>query len=696
MLAYSVALVGGVIITGQMAGRALFLSALPREAIPYKYMLPPLALMLATAVYAHVTATWRRDRVISGFCLVAAAGAVAFRVHLGGAGRGDLVTLCALFVFLEIVGSLAVLQFWTFASDIFDTREAKRLFGLIAGGSAVSNVLFGAVLSSLASRLDPADLLLVIAASLLVCVVVVRLIAGPCRADLPPDALQPPARPESGGGRPGLLDDLRVILAEPLVRTIAAVVILVALASGLADYVLDLTLQRYYGDDGQGMVAFLGRFRLIAGLLSMGLQFFLAARLLERFGVLGGLALLPATMALGSGAVLLAGGALWAAALPRACDVVLKYTVHNAAVNLLYLPIDPAVRARAKALLDGIVKPPLVGLLGLAFLFADRVAPLTPVEWGLPLLVVALLWLLLMRPAGRQYVEALTRSLRLRKLDLDAEPVDLTDDSSIRVVRESLRADDEGRVFHAMYLALQIPHVDFRADLEPLVHHPSAQIRRFALRQLAMAGGDVALQALREALRDEELDIRGVAVEELCVADAATPEEIDRFLTAPEPRLRAAAALGMLRQGGMPALALVGPTLRDLLEAEEADVRLEGVRAVRYLGEPQMAPFLIPRLADADLRVRDWAVRGAGGAPLLGERPVAAGGPRAGRGDGAGNARGAAAGGGGDRQPAGDGPAAGTAAAATGAPVAGRRAGLAGPAPSSAPGAARRAARGAP
>lgn len=56
MLIYSVALVGGVIITGQLAGRALFLSALPREAIPYKFILPPLALMLASTAYAWLGA----------------------------------------------------------------------------------------------------------------------------------------------------------------------------------------------------------------------------------------------------------------------------------------------------------------------------------------------------------------------------------------------------------------------------------------------------------------------------------------------------------------------------------------------------------------------------------------------------------------------------------------------------------------
>jgi hypothetical protein len=61
MLVYSVALVGGVTITGQFASRALFLSELPRSAIPFKYILPPLVLMVVSAFYAHIAGRVRRD-----------------------------------------------------------------------------------------------------------------------------------------------------------------------------------------------------------------------------------------------------------------------------------------------------------------------------------------------------------------------------------------------------------------------------------------------------------------------------------------------------------------------------------------------------------------------------------------------------------------------------------------------------------
>jgi AAA family ATP:ADP antiporter len=385
-------------------------------------------------------------------------------------------------------------------------------------------------------------------------------------------------------------------------------VLLTALASSVADYLMDLSLQQRYGDDGQGMIAFLGTFRLISGIASGALQFLLAGRLLERFGVAAGLALLPATMALSAGVVFVASGALWATALPRAGDVVLKYTVNNAALNLLYLPIDPALRARARAILEGVIKPPLVGVLGLLFLSADR-WNLTPMQWAVPLLLVALLWLLL-APATRQYVIALTRSLRLRRLDLYAEPLNLSDNSSVRVIRASLRSEDDGRVVHALSLLLQIPDIDWSADLVPLAAHESAQIRHFALRRLASLGGDVGSGSIRSALNNDDLDIRSVAVEEVCRAGIAQ-QEVDAYLGAAEPRIRAAAALGVLRQGDQSNRQLAEFHFHTLLDDPSPRVRLAGVRATQHLGESSMAPYLIPWLQDENLEVRAAAIGAA-------------------------------------------------------------------------------------
>ena len=98
MLLYSLAAVGGVIITGQLVSRALFLSSLPESAIPYKVILSPLVLMVTTAVYTGYAGRWRRDHLIVVSCALMVLGVGAFRLLLETGVRGEFAFLCALFV----------------------------------------------------------------------------------------------------------------------------------------------------------------------------------------------------------------------------------------------------------------------------------------------------------------------------------------------------------------------------------------------------------------------------------------------------------------------------------------------------------------------------------------------------------------------------------------------------------------------
>ena len=61
--------------------------------------------------------------LLAAFC---AAFWALFKLNEGGT-----VIYPALYIFVEAMGSLVVIQFWTMANDVFHAREAKRLFGLI-------------------------------------------------------------------------------------------------------------------------------------------------------------------------------------------------------------------------------------------------------------------------------------------------------------------------------------------------------------------------------------------------------------------------------------------------------------------------------------------------------------------------------------------------------------------------------------
>ncbi|MFC1712595.1 hypothetical protein ACFL6S_02940 [Candidatus Poribacteria bacterium] len=111
MLLYSIATVGGVVITGKLLSRALFLSVLPASAVPLKFILPPIFLAPVILIYTRVAGRIQRDQSIILVNALTFIGVFSFCLLLNTAFENHFVVLCALFVFFDVISSLAMIQY---------------------------------------------------------------------------------------------------------------------------------------------------------------------------------------------------------------------------------------------------------------------------------------------------------------------------------------------------------------------------------------------------------------------------------------------------------------------------------------------------------------------------------------------------------------------------------------------------------
>jgi len=609
MLLLSLLSVGGVVITGQIVARSLFLSALPASAIPLRFIVPPLLLVAATAEYSRRLGRDGQAGVRVRTCLALAAAVLACRGLLATPLRNERVFLLLLFSVLEIAGSLAMIQFWTLAGGVFDAREARRLFGLISSGSAISNVAFGLFLRRVAAQVSPENLLWTVVASLLAGAFVVAQLER--RHVHRPRAV--PARTAAARTAPaGPLAGLRDSLSSPLVATLAGLAVLTAAIANVTDYQLDLALKAGFGGDGAGMIGFLAKLRLVAGIAGFFVQVFAAGWLMERLGVLAALLLLPAAVGLGSLSILATGGALWAVAAPRAADVALKYSVNDSAFNLLYLPLAPDVRGRAKAVVDGVLKPPTVALLGLLFLAVDRFARVPFVYWSVPALALTAAWLAGVLRAERRYVRALAESIALRRIDPSRERLLFSDETSRRVLASALADPGPERVVHALTLLRGTAGADFGPQVGRLLSHPSPDVRAAALEHLAEAPSPALASAVRGCLDDDAPAVRVAAVHAVArlLGHQAVAGLAGR-LSDPSVEVRAAAVLALVRDGGLGGFLHAGGALHTMLGSEDPAERREGAKVLGALGVSSFYHPLLELVADEDRSVRLAAIRAA-------------------------------------------------------------------------------------
>jgi len=624
MFLYSLAAVGGGVVLGRAVSRSLFLSVLPETATPYKFILPPFFVIVAVIYYNRLVPRYPMYRLIAVTNLLMIVGLFFFRYFLDSSFGHSFSFVASLYVYFEVVVTLIGIQFWTFAGEIFNPREAKRLFGLIATGGVLSNALAGVGLRAALSSISSKDLIFAVIVGLLIGVGCVWIL-GKQKEQIA--ATPAPSLPRQLDYKStSIWNELREIMRDPMAMTLGALIIITSLVANITDFQLDLSLQRFYAQDSQGMLAFLGTFQIYVGVAAVLVQFLLTNRVLERFGLVAGLLLLPLAIGGGSLAFLVSGGALWAMALPRGTDMTLRFTVNDASLNVLFLPIRESLRRRVKSTLDGVIKPPIMALLGLFFLlFLHNGNNQTGVQtgdvlpWSFVILVLVVIWVLLVLRTRRQYETALVASIKGHRFAFEQTTFDIKDETTVELIIRQLKSESSNPlgVIHMLEMLKPSEAMDWHPHILPLLEHPLPEARHLAAHYFEEHAthiqADNALIALLRMFNDKHHDVRSAAILAYCaLTGEAALERIVPLLDAPELATRQAAIVGLMKYAGISGVMESATTLKKMFDSNNPVEREAGAAVLGSLQIKNYYQPLLRLLDDPDETVQARSIRSAG------------------------------------------------------------------------------------
>jgi hypothetical protein len=511
----------------ETARDALFLARLPASHLAFVY------LAIAAVAVAVSQVPWGRRR---------ASGAYGLSALLGG---GALVTLLfwlllrgesplelyALYVWTGLLGSMAVLQFWMLLGDLYTLGEAKRLYSRVWLGS-----LLGATTGAAAARMvagTASASALVLAAA----VVLALTAAGPALL-LGRAAARATPRPR---GAASLADGLRVLKADAYVRALAVLVLVSTIALTLADYVFKSTVARNVPTEQLG--EFFGGFYTVLNLLALGAQLVLGGWLFQAIGLQRALWVLPSLVFLGAAGLALGGGLL-AALLLKGVDGSLRNSLHRTGTELLFVPLKPGVRNRAKPLVD-IVGQRGGQALASILILSEAVLARGEVVLAGAAAATALVWIALVADLKALYLDVFRVALREGTLRpaIDLPPVDL---ASLETLIGALNSSDD----HEVLAAIDLLQVEGRARLVPalILYHPSQAVVLKSLQLFAREGRSDFLPAAERLMQHADPEIRAAA---LRARTSASPdgELLLASLADPSPLVRATAIVGCVAFG---------------------------------------------------------------------------------------------------------------------------------------------------
>ena len=609
MAAYAANAIGAVVV-GRSIRDALYLAHRPAKGLAGMYVLSSGVIVLVSWLYARVADKVPRGTLNAASAVICAAFCAIAWVLLG-ANTGDWI-YPALYIFVEAMGSLIVIQFWTMANDVFHAREAKRLFGLIGGGGTLANMVFGLLVGKYAKVVGADNLLWLMVGQLLLCAVLAK---GAARlASTAPLVMQ--RTTSASRTKPSLLTAAGIlsVLGSKHLVLVAGIAAASAATVTVVDFQFKIAAAAAMQQDE--LAGYFGRFYGICGGIALAIQLWVTGRVLERFGILASLLPLPTGLALGSmfSAVMPAPG-LFVQSLAKGSDTIFRYTINDASMQLLYVPVQPHVRGRAKAFIDGVLKPTAIAFTGaLLFFYKQQGGEHRSLTW--PVMVGVVLWIVLLVRARGEYVKSLVESLERRHLDLSATPLAGHNEATARALRSALHGDP-ATALHAITLLQHAGGAaEFSADLRQLLWSQDARVRAAAVDWLGTFRVSAAVTEMRGLLEDPSPEVRASALGAVCaIEQEEAVATVTPFLDpqkAPEAIVRAAAAVALIRHAGLDGVLAAAEPLKALLAAQDPADRASAADALGNIGVRGFYRPLLSFLKDQSPMVRRRAIAAAG------------------------------------------------------------------------------------
>ncbi len=593
--------------------RGLFIEKLGAENLPWIQFGAGIVIGFIMQGYTRTIALaprrWMIPITLTGIVVAMSAFWVLF-----GQYPTSRVVAVGFYLFGLIIGILLISQFWTLANDVYDPRQAKRIFGFIGAGASLGGFAGATMTSTFVERIGTNSVLLVSAITLAVCTTIVAAIIRKEPAAGQSDASKTGEESGVSGS-----EAIRLLRSSRHLQTIAMVIGFAAIGAAIIEQQLNMAAAAQKGATNVGAVtAFLSQVGAYTSLIGFVIQITLTSRIHRYLGIGFALLIIPVVDS-ATGLLMLTSGALWTSGLARVMDTSLRYTVDKTTREILFLPLPVDVKYQAKPFIDVTVDRVAKGLGALMLLVLVQ-------PWGLALswpqlsyasITMMAIWGAFALNARREYLKAFRRSIEQQDVRPAEVRLDTADLSSIETLLTELSHPEPRRVLYAIDM---LEALDKRQLVTPLLlHHQSADVRTRALRVARYTNRDRAdhwLPGVERALSDEDGEVRLAAARALATLRGEAAVDVMRpYLDHADPNLVVTAAAA-LASSELPSDVDRAEETFKRLSADSSEAaaerRRQVARALGLVANPRFRPLLVPLMYDDNYFVARAAVNSAG------------------------------------------------------------------------------------
>ncbi|HVP48224.1 MAG TPA: Npt1/Npt2 family nucleotide transporter [Bryobacteraceae bacterium] len=591
---------------------AMFLNKFNIDKLPYLYILIAGAGGVLAYLYTRIALKSSLTTAVSWTMLIAIVCLVALWWLVG---LKNLPWMLYVFnIWVSLFSIVLFSQGWLVAANLFDSRQAKRLYGLLGLGAVVGAAV-GSAVTTLTVRIVGTQNLI------LVCAVIVALAFGAFLGAIRQagDSLSGARAADTEKQEFSPRDIFASIGRSRHLQLIIAITLLTFIVDELVDFQFQLFARRSFR--GNDLTAFFATFFVYLNLISLVLQLFFTAWIVRHIGVGGTLRIMPASITAASIAAAAVPG-LVSAVILRFSEAVNRYTFNRTGMELLFLPLPSGLKNRTKALVDIFIDRFGRGMAGVLLAALLAAGLRDPRLIAFITIGCTVTWIFFARAAQQEYTRTMRSRIERRRLELEDERLTVGDPATVRLLEQTLESANPRQVCYALSMLAEAPGYELAPVLMRLSTSPLAQVRATVYDVARSAEVPDLLSAALIEIANAAADVgtSSVAAKAVGYVVAVSPEAGHRaaeFLNHASPAVVEAVIAAMNDKPELAGQVVTLEWIRDAARDADARRRRMAAQAIAVRG-PESANALARLLQDPDTNVVAAACRAAG---TLAHRP---------------------------------------------------------------------------
>ncbi len=381
------------------------------------------------------------------------------------------------FVWANIFVMVLMTQFWILVNDIFNPREAKRLIGFFVSGGILGGIVGGLLAGVLATYIP--DFLMYIAGGMLILNIGVVAAIFRWRQKTSPPSSLPETRDFQKSGKikkVGFLACFRTIRETYYLKLLAAVVTITWIVSTFIDVQYNSVIenaitQTFY-------ISFFGYFNSALLVVPFFIQLLMTSNIIKRFGIRLTLLVYPLMLLLFSFGIAAFPTIPFALGI-KGSDKSLSFSLNQSVRELLYIPISPEVKYKAKIFIDMFLNrlgKGIGALLLLVFIWVPTAPNLRIRIVSIMSLAFILLWVALNLRVSKEYANIIKGKLKKRER-ADRIVDEKLDVDFMKLVLDTIEDKNRSSILYAMDIFDLIKHDKLTPEVKKLIGYKQDEVK---------------------------------------------------------------------------------------------------------------------------------------------------------------------------------------------------------------------------